>query len=110
MPDGILTSPDEHKILYIRQDVDYLDLPEQTYDGLSSTPPCLSLFLSWNDKGLELFGRFSQTLSYYPFHSEIEILNRGASAISANVPNGVRVRVSEMHCLCKLFPPASLSG
>jgi len=88
MPDGNLISLVDHKILDIRQDIDYLRLPEQIINGLSSKPPFLPSFLLWNDKGLELFDRFSQIFSYYLFHSEIEILNRYASEISANVPHG----------------------
>jgi uncharacterized SAM-dependent methyltransferase len=84
----ILAGAGDHKIFDIRQDIDYLGVPEDIINGLSSDPPSLPSFLLWDDKGLELFDRFSQTASYYPFHSEIEILNRCASEIAGNVPPG----------------------
>ncbi len=88
MPAHVLADAGDHMIFDIRQDIDYLGVPESIIDGLSSYPPSLPSFLLWDNKGLELFDRFSQTESYYPFHSEIEILNRRAVDIARSVPPG----------------------
>lgn len=94
----ILTDAGDHTVFDIRQDVDYIGVPETIINGLSSDPPSLPSFLLWDDKGLELFDRFSQTPSYYPFHVEIDILNRCASEIAGSVPHGGAV--IELGCGC----------
>lgn len=72
----------------IRKDVDGIEVGEEVIKGLLSDPPHLPEALLWNDTGLELFDRFSQTPSYYPYHSEIEILNEHASKIAESVTTG----------------------
>jgi uncharacterized SAM-dependent methyltransferase len=88
MPARISTGAGYHKILDIRQDIGCGRLSQDIINGISSEPASLPSILLWNEKGLELFDRFSQTLSYYPYHSEIEILKRCASEIASSMPSG----------------------
>ncbi|KAI0521402.1 histidine-specific methyltransferase [Xylaria bambusicola] len=77
---------DDLQIFDIRQSGESLDLKSKIITGLQSLAPTLPSLLLWNDRGQRLFDRFSQTPSYYPFHSEIEVLNRHGSNIGECIP------------------------
>ncbi|KAF9889672.1 hypothetical protein FE257_007180 [Aspergillus nanangensis] len=78
----------DHQIFDIRQDIENVQLRNNIIDGLSPYPASLPSSLLWTAPGLRLFDRFSQTPSYYPFHSEIEILQQSAAEIADGVPAG----------------------
>lgn len=88
MSPSVLEPEDAPQIFDIRQDYDSLDLREEIRNGLGARPPSLPSLLLWDDQGQKLFDRFSQTPTYYPFHSEIEVLNRNGADIGASVPAG----------------------
>lgn len=76
-----------YDIYDIRQDTsECVDLRREIIKGLWSQPRSLPSLLLWDDNGQDLFDRFSQTPTYYPFHSEIEILDRSASEIAESLP------------------------
>jgi uncharacterized SAM-dependent methyltransferase len=74
------------RIFDIRQDRDCLDLRKEIVASISTHPPALPPVLLWDDRGQELFDQFSQTTSYYSFHSEMEILDKWSSEIAHSVP------------------------
>lgn len=86
MSPRLLEPEDNPIIIDIRQRDDSLDLKGEINAGLRSQPPTLPSLLLWDDEGQKLFDQFSQTPSYYPFHSEIEILGRHGSDIGATAP------------------------
>lgn len=76
-----------NEIYDIRQDTsECVDLRREIIEGLNSQPRSLPSLLLWDDNGQKLFDRFSQTPTYYPFHSEIEILDRCAPDIAESIP------------------------
>ncbi|KAI3317692.1 histidine-specific methyltransferase [Xylariaceae sp. AK1471] len=86
MSPSTLRQDDGPQIFDIRQSCNSLDLKEDIITGLQSKPPTLPSLLLWNDRGQMLFDQFSQTPSYYPFHSEIEVLNQYGSHIGGCIP------------------------
>lgn len=88
MPGIKLSSFEGCDIYDIRQHAEHTDLRKEIIKGLSSSPPSLPSLLLWDDNGQELFDRYSQTSTYYPFHSEIEVLDRYATDIAECVPCG----------------------
>ncbi|KAK2758726.1 hypothetical protein FQN54_003416 [Arachnomyces sp. PD_36] len=80
---------DAYEIYDIRQDSSpCIDLRGEIIKGLKSQPKTLPGLLLWDDNGQQLFDVFSQTPTYYPFHSEVEILDHRASEIAGSVPEG----------------------
>jgi hypothetical protein len=75
------------EIYDIRQDTKSTSLKQEIIQGLSADPPSLPSLLLWDDRGQELFDSFSQTPSYHPFHSELEIINKRAADIARSVPD-----------------------
>lgn len=76
-----------YEIYDVRQETsECVDLRREIIKGLKSQHRSLPALLLWDDNGQELFDRFSQTPTYYPFHSEIEILDQCASEIAKSVP------------------------
>ncbi|KAI1387346.1 histidine-specific methyltransferase [Hypoxylon trugodes] len=86
MSPTVLDLEDQPQIFDIRQNYDGLDLKGEIVRGLGSQLPTLPSLLLWDDQGQDLFDRFSQTPTYYPFHGEIEVLSRYGSDIGASVP------------------------
>jgi uncharacterized SAM-dependent methyltransferase len=86
MSPSTLRQDDGPRIFDIRQSFNSLDLEGDIITGLQSQPPTLPSLLLWNDRGQMLFDRFSQTPSYYPFHSEIEVLSQYGSHIGGSIP------------------------
>ncbi|RMJ26304.1 Pfam:DUF2260 [Aspergillus sp. HF37] len=75
------------EIYDIRHDTKSTGLQQEVIQGLSADPLSLPSLLLWDDRGQELFDSFSQTPSYYPFHSELEIINKRSADIARSVPD-----------------------
>ncbi|KAI3326430.1 histidine-specific methyltransferase [Xylariaceae sp. AK1471] len=74
------------QILDIRQGYNSLDLKEEITNSLRSQPPSIPSLLLWDDQGQKLFDRLSQNPSYYPFHSEMDVLSQYGSSIGGSMP------------------------
>ncbi|KAK6860297.1 N-methyltransferase [Apiospora arundinis] len=84
------------RIIDIRQGPDHLDLKEEIVRGLELQPPMLPELLLWSDRGQSLFDRYSLGPSYYPFHSELEILSKYGHEVEIRMPaNGA---ILELGC------------
>ncbi|KAI1430746.1 histidine-specific methyltransferase [Xylaria sp. CBS 124048] len=77
---------DQPFIIDIRRGHSIFDPTEEVNIGLRSQPPALPSLFLWDDQGQKCFDRLSQTPTYYPFHSEIEILQLYGANIGASVP------------------------
>ncbi|KJZ72509.1 hypothetical protein HIM_08033 [Hirsutella minnesotensis 3608] len=75
-------------IFDIRRDVFSFDLAAEICQSLKAPSLSLPSLLLWDDRGQQLFDEFSQVPAYYPFHAEIEILNRHGAEICRIVPPG----------------------
>lgn len=82
------TDPQGIQVFYIRRQMESVDLREQIYSGLSSTPLQMPSLLLWNDEGQRLFEKLSQTPDYYLNEKEIEILSHKADEIVGSIPPG----------------------
>ncbi|KAI1815244.1 histidine-specific methyltransferase [Poronia punctata] len=71
----------------IRNSYETLDLKEEITLGLQSHPPVLPSLLLWNERGQHAFDRLSQVPSYYPFHGELDVLNRHGPQIGGHIPS-----------------------
>ncbi|KAI1275327.1 hypothetical protein F5Y07DRAFT_400553 [Xylaria sp. FL0933] len=81
---------DQPEIMDIRRGHSTFNLVEEITGGLRMQPPKIPSLLLWNDRGLKLFDRYTQEPSYYPFHSEVEILRSHGSGIGTSMPaNGM---------------------
>ncbi|KAI1278956.1 histidine-specific methyltransferase [Xylaria sp. FL0933] len=74
-------------IIDIRQDVNTLDLRAEIISGLRPDNPTLPSMLLWDDRGQKLFDRLTQCPSYYPFHSEAEILSERGCELGESIPD-----------------------
>ncbi|KAK5624972.1 hypothetical protein RRF57_000688 [Xylaria bambusicola] len=77
---------DRPQVVDIRRSESNLDLVKEVTSGLRSQPLEIPSILLWTDRGLKLFDRYVQIPSYYPFHSEMEVLRVHGSSIVASMP------------------------
>ncbi|KAI0533539.1 histidine-specific methyltransferase [Xylaria digitata] len=79
---------EQPQLLDIRQGQSNFDPVAEITRGLTSQPLSIPSLLLWNDRGLKLFDRYTQIPSYYPFHSEIDVLRLYSASIGASMPAG----------------------
>ncbi|KAI0548789.1 DUF323 domain protein [Xylaria curta] len=77
-------------IIDIRRDTVKASLKEEIYQLFHSEelPRQLPTLLLYNEKGLQLFEKITYLEEYYLTNAEIEILQRSAATIAANIPSG----------------------
>ncbi|KAI1181189.1 histidine-specific methyltransferase [Nemania sp. FL0916] len=80
---GIESQP---QIFDIRHGHNGFDLKREIVEGLQCQPRSLPSLLLWDDRGQDAFDRVSQTPSYYPFHSEMEVLREFGTRIGGSMP------------------------
>ncbi|KAI3337709.1 DUF323 domain protein [Ustulina deusta] len=77
-------------IIDIRRDTAKANLKEEIYRLFHSQegPRKLPTLLLYDEKGLQLFEKITYLEEYYLTNAEIEVLQRSAAAIAANIPSG----------------------